>query len=486
MIAIDDVRWTYAGATTPSLDGFTLHVRPGETVVLCGASGSGKSTALRLMNGLVPHFHDGVLTGTVHVAGLPVADTPLEQLGRRTGTVLQHPRRQFFTDQVVPEVAFALENFGEDPARIRDRVAAVRAEHHLAELAGRPLGVLSGGQQQRVACAAAVAHEPALVLFDEPTSNLSPDATRRLVETLRGLREAGTTVVIAEHRLHLVREIADRVVVLRDGRVHADWTAAELSRLDDATLEAEGLRGARATQARVLPAVRASGASIVRRSDAATGPVGEENPGLTLENVRCGFRGRVVLDVERAHLAAGTVTAVRGPNGAGKTTLARVVAGLQRHQGVVRLDGRPLSRARRQRSTSIVMQDVQRQLFTDSVTAEVRLDPLADAGSAGRAQALLRDLGLETLGERHPLALSGGQQQRLVVATARLARRPVVVLDEPSSGVDRRHLASITRVIREIADDGAVVLLVSHDEELIGLAADHELVLGAPEGAATR
>jgi energy-coupling factor transport system ATP-binding protein len=305
------------------------------------------------------------------------------------------------------------------------------------------------------------------------------------VETLRRLREAGTTVVIAEHRLHLVREVADRVVVLRDGRVHADWTAAELSRLDDATLEAEGLRSARTAPARALPTVRATGASIAPQPDTTTGPAGDDTSGLTLEDIRSGFRGRVVLGVDHAHLPAGAVTAVRGPNGVGKTTLARVVAGLQRHQGVVRLDGRPLSRAQRQRSTSIVMQDVQRQLFTDSVTAEAGLDTPADGGSARRAADLLRDLGLETLGERHPLALSGGQQQRLVVATARMARRPVVVLDEPSSGVDRRHLASITRAIRELAQDGAVVLLVSHDDDLIGLAADHELVLGTPDRAAT-
>ncbi|RVX38685.1 energy-coupling factor transport system ATP-binding protein [Nonomuraea polychroma] len=471
MISVKGVRWTYAGATTPTLDDLTLEVRHGETVVLCGPSGSGKSTALRLMNGLIPHFHDGELDGAVHLDGQPVADLPLDQVGRRTGTVLQHPRRQFFTDRAESELAFALENFGEPPELIRERVTTTIAEHDLDGLTGLPLQELSGGRQQQVACAAATAHRPALLLFDEPTSNLSAAAIERFTGTLARLRAAGETIVIAEHRLHFLRGLADRVIAMRDGRIDAEWTGEEFAALGDDILRAEGLRSLARPRRPSLPRTHARGPSIDLGAESSAIPSGS---GLALRDIRCAFRGRRVLDIEEAYLPAGAITAITGPNGAGKTTLARILTGLQRHEGEVLLDGRRLDRTRRQRASAIVMQDVQRQLFTDSVDAELRLDA---SPPEERSRALLRDLDLEHLKDRHPLSLSGGQQQRLVVAAARLSGRRVVVFDEPSSGVDRRHLHSITQVMRELADDGAVVLVISHDDDLLAIAADQELPL---------
>lgn len=243
MIRLRDVRWTYGGTDAAVLHSLNLHVRQGETVVLGGPSGSGKSTALRLMNGLVPHFHDGRLKGEVHVGGMPITELPLDRIGRMTGTVLQHPRRQFFTENIDTELAFALENFGEPPRSIRDRVAAVIDEFDLAGLTDQRLFDLSGGQQQRVACAAAIAHRPPLLLFDEPTSNLSASAINDFAAILRRLRARGVMMVIAEHRLQYLRGLADRIVVLRDGRAATEWAGAEFDRLDDATLRAEGLRG---------------------------------------------------------------------------------------------------------------------------------------------------------------------------------------------------------------------------------------------------
>ncbi|MGW1893522.1 ABC transporter ATP-binding protein [Streptomyces sp. NPDC002004] len=489
MIRLKDVRWVYQGGDTAVLDGLDLHVRRGETVVVCGPSGSGKSSALRLMNGLIPHFHEGTLDGEVRVDGEPITD--LAQVGRVTGTVLQHPRRQFFTDAIDTELAFALENFGAPSQCIRDRVGEVMAEFGLTVLSGR-LRELSGGQQQRVACAAAVTHGPPLVLLDEPTSNLSPEGIVDLTAILRHLRELGATLVIAEHRLHYLRELADRIVVLQDGRVAREWTRADFAGLTEEILRGEGLRSLDAPErTRVAPAF-AHGPSVGPggtrpRETAWAGKAGEkaavaaapgqdaDGGGVVLRGIRCAFRGRPALDIEEAHLPAGAITAVTGPNGAGKSTLARILAGLQRHAGEVLLDGRPLSRARRQRESAIVMQDVQRQLFTDSVTAELRLGAVPD--QAQHAATVLADLDLDGFGERHPLSLSGGQQQRLVVATARLSGRRIVIFDEPSSGVDRRHLQSMTRNMRDVAEGGAVVVLISHDADLLALAADQELRL---------
>jgi energy-coupling factor transporter ATP-binding protein EcfA2 len=467
MIRIENVTWTYPHADTPSLRNINLRIDPGEFVVLCGSSGSGKSTALRLMNGLIPHFHvDGALDGTVTVEGLVTVHSEPDELGLVTGTVLQHPRRQFFTATAEEEIAFAMENFGFPTETIRARVAQLAARLP----AGQLLQHLSGGQQQQVAIAAATAHGPRILLLDEPSSNLSADAVHRLTTTLARLKAQGVTVVVAEHRLRYLQNLADRVIVMRDGAIDVEWSAAEFRAVPDETLAREGLRGDVRTAD--LPPLPAAGRGIAGANSASEVP----GAALELEGIRCRLGGRMVLDIDRVVFAAGEVAAIRGVNGAGKSTLARVVAGLQRCAGQVRFEGRALSRRVRQRVSAIVMQDVQRQLFTETVEAEIEL-----AGTdAPSTPDVLAELDLAHLAERHPLSLSGGQQQRLVVAAVRVAGRRIVIFDEPSSGVDRRHLRSISDQIRQIAADGAVVLLISHDEDLLALAADRQLTLASP------
>lgn len=469
-IRVDRVGWRYPHAEADSLSAITLDVAPGEFVVVCGASGSGKSTALRLMNGLIPHFYtDGVLTGSVTVAGLDTAAAEPDALGARTATVLQHPRRQFFTDTAPEELAFAMENLGFPPAEIRRRVGERLAGLAGTVPAGQRLRELSGGQQQQVAIAAALAHGPEILLLDEPSSNLSADAVRRLTETLAELKAAGVTIVIAEHRLRYLQHLLDRVIVMRAGAIDVEWTAEQFRAVPDEELAREGLRGdVRRVE---LPGVPASGTGVVGAD-----PVPEGTDGLELTGIGCRLGGRRVLAIDRVRFAAGEVTAVRGVNGVGKTTLARVITGLQRSAGQIRLDGTVLSRRARQRASAIVMQDVQRQLFTDSVEAEIEL-ARRGSGQAPDAAAVLAALDLTELAARHPLSLSGGQQQRLVVAAVRVSGRRIVIFDEPSSGVDRRHLESISDQIRQVAAGGAVVLLISHDEDLLALAADRQLTL---------
>ncbi|MDG4765902.1 ABC transporter ATP-binding protein [Solwaraspora sp. WMMD406] len=479
MIRLDNVTWTYPHADAPSLRSVDLHITSGEFVILCGASGSGKSTALRLMNGLIPHFHDeGALTGTVTVNGTITRKAELDEIGLVTGTVLQHPRRQFFTDSAAEELAFAMENFGFEPRRMLARVTRGLSALAVGVPVQQRLSELSGGQQQQVAIAAATAHDPRVLLLDEPSSNLSADAVDRLVRTLTDLKASGITIVVAEHRLRYLQDLVDRVIVMRDGTIDLEWDAATFRAVSDDELAREGLRGR--IRPAALPPLAAAGGSI-----AGPAQVGEVRPGsLELSGIRCRISGRTILDIERVVFTAGEVTAIRGVNGAGKSTLARVVTGLQRCAGSVRLDGRALSRRARQRVSAIVMQDVQRQLFTDSVEAEIDLAG-ADAADSRHTSAVLDALGLEGLAERHPLSLSGGQQQRLVVAAVRVAGRRIVIFDEPSSGVDRRHLKSISDQIRQVAADGAVVLLISHDDDLLSLAADRQLTL-VPIGSGSR
>lgn len=470
MIRLEGVGWTYAGQVEPALADLELQVRPGELVVLCGASGSGKSTALRVVNGLVRGGEEGTLTGRVTVAGLDPAATEPEQVGRRVGTVLQHPRRSFFTDRVISELAFASENFGVPPDRIAEQVSEA------ASLPGTPdldaaVQTLSGGQQQLVAIAAATAHRPAVLLLDEPTANLASGAVEQVVGAIARAREAGAAVLVAEHRLDHVARLADTVLVLDEGRPAARWTAAQFSALDDDELRRWGLRPTQASQLGTLPRVPAQGASVRGLNRDRSLDV-DPDRSLVVRDLRVRHGDQTVVALDHAALPAGAVTWVSGANAAGKTSLVRALAGLDQHSGTVSLHGRQRSRRQRRRSTVLVLQDTTRALLGRTVAEEL--------GGAVAADQVLHALGLGGLHQRHPFSLSGGQQQRLSIAVASVSGREVVIADEPSSGVDRRHVASIAAQLRAQAARGAVVLLISHDPELVGAAADAELALQRP------
>ena len=476
------------------LRGIDLDIASGEVCVILGPSGSGKSTLLRCLNQLERIsagrvYVDGTLLGYREDASGQLHDLKDREIAAqraRIGMVFQRfnlfPHKTALENVMEAPVHVAKQPADQARARaleLLDRVGlADRADHYPAEL--------SGGQQQRVAIAAALGHDPGALLLDEPSSNLSADAVSTLAGALAELRERDITIVISEHRLHYLTGIADRFVLLERGRIAHSWTAQQLAALDPSVVEQYGLRSIDPPPPPMLSPVPAAGASIGPTSaGAAVRPPAESGSGrggLQLEDVRCVLKGRTILSIDTAYFPTGAVTAVCGPNGAGKTTLARVVAGLQTHAGTIRLNGEPVSRRQRLRVSGIVMQDVQRQLFTDSVRAEIEL-AAARAGSSRTGPTdddvdrLLDEFDLLPFADQHPLALSGGQQQRLVIAGVRQARARIVIYDEPSSGVDRRHLDSIAHAVRHSAREGAVVLLITHDDELLQRAADVRLDL---------
>ncbi|MGO1900194.1 ABC transporter ATP-binding protein [Microbacterium gubbeenense] len=463
IIEVRGVSFEYAGSDRgPSLVEVSVSVRPGEVVVVTGGSGSGKSSLLRLINGLIPHYHPGSTTGTVAVAGVDAAHAPLYETARHVGSVFQNPKTQFFAVETDSELAFGPENLGVPPPEILARIDRTTERFGMEELRGRNIFRLSGGQKQRLACASVDVQGPEVVVLDEPSANLDQQTIELLARIIARWKQDGKTVVVAEHRLAYLTGLADRFLIMRDGRIIDDLAADAFTALDDSELRTLGLRPLQATVIESLPL------GPLRDNPGDDDETENERGSLEIDGFRLQHRSadQPILDVPHAVLPAGEIIAVTGPNGAGKTTFARVLAGLERRgAGVLTMGGRTLKRRARLGVCAMVMQDVNHQLFTDAVLDEVLLSmPSPDEAAA---RGLLDTLGLSGLEGVHPLALSSGQKQRLAVASALASEKPIVVLDEPTSGLDHQHMLAVADLLRTLQVQGRTVLVITHDPELI-------------------
>lgn len=460
MISIDRVSFGY-GEAQETLSQVSTAIAPGECVLLCGASGCGKTTVTKLINGLIPAFTPGCrLEGRVEVDGLDPGTTPMYELARKVGSVFQNPKSQFFNLDTDSELAFGLENEGRPPDEIRKRVADTVDALHLKELQARNIFSLSGGQKQLLAFGSVYAMGPEIFVLDEPTANLDQDAIARLHDQIAGLKRQGRTVVIAEHRLYFLTDLIDRALYLRDGVLERTFTRKQFCALTDREREALGLRT-------LIPA----GCTLP-----AAAPAGAKE-GLSVEGLTCAYRKEPpVFQALSFSARPEEVVAITGPNGVGKTTLSRCLCGLIREQaGQIALNGRPLNRKKRQKAAFCVMQDVNHQLFSDSVWGECRMS--APDVPDSTLKGVLDSLHLLPFRERHPMSLSGGQKQRLAVATALLSEKPILIFDEPTSGLDYARMVEVSGVIRSMAQQGRIVLVVTHDQEFLQRACDRVLRL---------
>ncbi|MDQ6772623.1 MAG: ATP-binding cassette domain-containing protein [Candidatus Dormibacteraeota bacterium] len=422
-----DLTYTYPGATVASLRRVTATYGPGLTAV-SGPSGGGKSTLLRVLNGLVPHFHGGRISGAAVVAGLDIIRTPTRRLARAVGFVFQDPELQTVYSVVDREVAFGLENLAVPQAQIGPRVEAALAEVGIAHLAGRRTAELSGGERQRVALASALALGPVVLALDEPTSQLDPDGARMVVEAVRQLARGGRAVVIAEHRLNRLLPGADGLFDVRAGEV----------------------RSADPVTWRPSPARR-------RRPGRAAG-----DESWWLDSVDAAIGGVTVLRDVTLNGRAGEVLALRGPNGGGKTTLLRILAGSVAATGRVE---------RRPGRIAYLPQNPTSLLHRPTLLDEVRLT-LDRAGEAESPREVLAQLGLLDLADRYPRDLSSGERQRAALAAVVPGSPAFVLLDEPTRGMDGGAFEALAGLVERVRDRGAAVIMATHDEELVSALAD--------------
>jgi energy-coupling factor transport system ATP-binding protein len=425
-----------------ALDDVTLEVEPGEVLLLLGPSGSGKSTVLRALAGLVPWFHGGRFVGRVEVAGRDTRRTRPAELAGTVATVFQDPEDQVVLGRVEAEVAFGLENVGTPPREIASRVADALEAVGASHLAGRRVTELSGGELQRVCLASALALAPQLLLLDEPTSQLDPEGAEAF---FAHALDAGVAVVLSEQHPALALPHADRVAFLERGRVLLDAPREE------ALAWLEEHRPAWACEPRTGPFHGRRGTGeVVCRVDRATYAYGDGPPAL---------------DGVSIELRRGEIVALTGPNGSGKSTLAKLAAGLLEAQG---------GSATREGRATFLLQDPGRYLVRERVDEEVEL-----GSDSARARRALADVGLAGYEGRHPRDLSSGERERLALATVLVTEPDLLVLDEPTRGIDPERRAQLAELLREQAHARAT-LVVTHDPSFARLVADREVSL-APE-----
>lgn len=450
MIELKDLSFAYGDSGESGLKHINLHVKEGETVLICGESGCGKTTLTRLINGLVPHFYEGRLTGQIHVQGRSIPDTQLYDLAGIVGSVFQNPRSQFFNVDTLSELAFGCENIGMDKKEILSRLSRITAEFSLNPLLNKSIFKLSGGEKQKIACGSVSALDPRIIVLDEPTSNLDMSSISSLKAIMLRWKAQHKTVLIAEHRLYFMQGIADRVLYMQGGEICEEYTGREFYSQPDSFYQDRGLR---------LPSLSALKKSVHMDSPAGTG--------IKLSNFRFSYsKEQEILHIDEAELPLGGVIAVIGSNGAGKTTFARSLCGLlKKDKSTVTLKNRLLISKKRLAACYMVMQDVNHQLFTESVLDEVLLSMKKEDQPA--AESILSSLDLLDFKDRHPMALSGGQKQRVAIASALASDRDIVVFDEPTSGLDLRHMKEAANSITSLGRQGKSVFIVTHDPEFI-------------------
>lgn len=504
MIELSHVTYYYPEQALPALADFSVTLRPGELLLVVGPSGAGKSTFLRCLNGLVPHFYGGRWAGRVRVMSRdPVALAP-KGMADLVGFVFQDPEAQFVVDTVEDELAFAMENFALPQATMRKRIEEVLDQMGIVHLRHRRINTLSGGEKQRVAIAAVLALQPEVLVLDEPTSQLDPQAAEEVLVALRHLNEdLGLTVILSEHRLERVAHYADRMLYIPalGATPILGEPRAVMAQLP---LVPPLVQLGRALGWRPLPLTIKEGRAFARhlmqqwtdaeaRLDAplgATSGIGTDAEAhfgkrviLLVRNAHYRYNGHPALRGVNLEVRAGEFVALMGRNGSGKSTLLKHLVGLLKPEtGEVRVAGMDTRRMELDAIVKIVGYVPQHPgalLFNETLAAELAFTRRSHGMAQDQAadQALLERLGLASLAERDPRDLSGGEQQRAALAAILVAGPEVILLDEPTRGLDYAQKQNLAGLLLSLKREGKTIIMATHDVELAARCADRVVLL---------
>ncbi len=446
MIKLKNIGYHYPFQNEEVINDVSLEIKAGEVVLITGESGCGKSTLAKIANGLIPHYFKGKLTGEVTVCDIDNSQTSIAEISKNIGTLFQDPEQQFFCNDVETELSFAHEVQGENIADIKNSVGEYAKKFEIENILDSSIFSLSEGEKQKVALASILSLKPKCLVLDEPTANLSPEATEQLGKEIAILKKAGFAIMIVDHRLYWLAEIADKVLIMKNGEIKKSGSFEILR--NPQTLNNFGLRD--------------SSLSLETKTDNIF------CNGLEIKNLTFAYKNKpAIFEDYNISFQSGKITALCGANGIGKTTLSRLITGLLKTKiGEFYLNGTQIKTKELLKRTSLVLQNMDHQLYARTVANEVD----------GKVE-LLEQLQLAEFAERHPQSLSGGQKQRLVIAASIARDSDIIILDEPTSGLDGKNMRIIGDVLKNEAKKNKVIIVITHDLEFINKCCDEQIII---------
>ena len=451
MLTLENLSLFY-GQDKKILDCINLNVADGECILLTGESGSGKSSIINSINGLAFEYENAKISGTIKVDNRELKGMELYEISLLISSVFQNPKTHFFNVDTTLELLFYLENIGLSKQEMENRMEDMLKLFPIKHLLGRSIFELSGGEKQILCVAACYISGCKIIVLDEPSSNLDDKYIDILKEMLQILKNKGITLIIAEHRIYYLTDLADRIILVRKGELFKELKKDELLNSEKQL----GLRSATKTDLKVQ-----------RNS------VGND---LNVKKLEYNFKDGFGLKIDDISFGLGNIYGITGKNGCGKSTFIRVMTGLDdKGKSEIIFNGKTLNKKDRLKNSSLVMQDVNHQLFTDSVEEEIKLG-VKDL-SQDRLDKVLYGLELTELKDRHPMSLSGGQKQRVAIASVLCKNSRFIFFDEPTSGMDYKNMIRISKLIKEMSTKDNIIFIVSHDVEFLNETADSILCL---------
>lgn len=452
MVEIENLSLSY-GQNKKVLKNISLNIKKGECILFTGKSGSGKSSIINSINGLAVRYDGASIDGSIRIDNKNIKNLKLYEISMLVSSVFQNPKTHFFNVNTSLELLFYLENIGLSREEMDRRLTEMLNLFPIEHLLNRDIFKLSGGEKQILCIAASYISGTEIIVLDEPSSNLDEENIKIIKEMLVKLKSKGKTLIISEHRIFYLMDIIDRIFLIEDGKIKNEYKQTEFIKLSVKKLNELGLRDKTKTKLTV-PEIQSSG-------------------NLDVKNIEFKFNG---IDkrffFKNISFEMGKIYGIVGKNGKGKSTLLRCLVGCERKsKDEIYLDGKRLSKADRIKISSLVMQDVNHQLFTDSVIGEVSLG--IKNAEINYVEDILKKLDLYELKDCHPMSLSGGQKQRVVIASILCKDSKLLFFDEPTSGMDFYNMMNISNLINECKTNNKIIFIVSHDQEFLNSIADY-------------